>query len=182
MDGTLLDVAVDAARVRRRNAGGFVHLHLLDEVLRLASTFVSDFRVFVQDESGQSEEEHGNDREGERPGDDVELRVHQPVATVSVDAEDEHADEKENRRHRHSDEGHRGQQPLVAQHELQRVAAHLARHDAQRSERVDEGERYEALHRHQPAGQQIFADHVIFLGKKGFKIISNGTPRPDSHD
>lgn len=91
-----LYVAVNASRVRRWNAGGFMHLNLLNEALGFTTALVGNLRVLVQNESGQSQQEHGDDSEGKRPRDDVELRIHQPVATVSIDSEDENTEEQEN--------------------------------------------------------------------------------------
>lgn len=140
-----------------------MHLHLLDEVLGLATTFVGNLGVLVQNEAGKSQEEHGDDREGVRPGDDVELGVHEPVAAVSVDAEDQNAEEQEHRRRgdRHERDGR--QQPFVAQDCFQRPAADFTSHDSESKERIDEGESDERLNRHQPPGQQVLADHVVFL-------------------
>lgn len=138
-------------------------MHLLDEVLRLAATFVSNLGVFVQNEAGESQEEHGDDRERVRPGDDVELGVHEPVAAVGVDSEDQNAEEEEHRRRGDRNERDGRQKPFVAQHSFQRPAANFASHDAKRKECIDEGKSDERLNRHQPTGQQVLANHVVFL-------------------
>ena len=163
MDNFNLYVSVDTSWMSWWNACGLVHLHLLNQILWFATSFVSELCVFVENKTSQSQQEHGNDGESIRPRDDIELWIHQPIATISIHAEDQDSEEKENWWRCDGDEGDRCQEPFVTQSKLQWIPTDFASHDSQSNKCIDESESNKGLNSHQPARQKILANDIVFL-------------------
>uniref|UniRef100_A0A182IRR6 Carbohydrate kinase PfkB domain-containing protein n=1 Tax=Anopheles atroparvus TaxID=41427 RepID=A0A182IRR6_ANOAO len=84
-----------SAGVMRRVVARFVHLHLHDQILGLAAHLVRFTRFLVQQQGGQSENQERYHGQLVRPRENVEFRVHQPVAPIRVATEDGYGQEHE---------------------------------------------------------------------------------------
>lgn len=73
-----------------------LHFHLHDQIFRLAAHIVGAQILSLQYCRCSAQQGQRNDGQHEWPWDDVEFRIHQPIATICVEAENEDAEEDQN--------------------------------------------------------------------------------------
>lgn len=86
---------MNVTRMGRWNAGSFLHLHLLYQVLSFTAKLICFFCVFVEEKRCKCKDKHCDNGKCKRPRDNIELWVHKPVTTICINSKQQNSKEYE---------------------------------------------------------------------------------------